>query len=224
MPDDVELLNDTEVAAVFDRLAAAHPDWDKPHVKQQNDPFRSLCAVMLSAQSLDRNTAAAAKALFREADTPEAILELPEARLAELNRPCGLYRNKARALKRMAADLLARFDGEVPATREALMSLPGVGRKSADIMLRFTFGQPVTAVDTHVHRVCNRLGLARGKTEAQTAGALEPRIPGAYGMSAHLLLLDHGKQVCKARKPRCETCALVDLCRFARTGQAAEGS
>ena len=112
----------------------------------------------------------------------------------------------------MCRDLITRFDGRVPDTRAALMSLPGVGRKCADIMLRFTFQEPVVAVDTHVHRLSNRLGLATGKTEAQTATSLEARTPPAYRMDGHMLLVRQGKYVCRARTPSCEACVLEDLC------------
>jgi endonuclease-3 len=119
---------------------------------------------------------------------------------------------KARNLRKMCRHLVDELGGQVPRDRAGLMALPGVGRKCADIVLHFTFGEPGIAVDTHVHRVCNRTGLATGKTEAQTAASLEDRVPDAYRMDGHLLLLDHGKRTCRARAPRCDACVLADLC------------
>lgn len=197
---------------LFARLASMAPEAGRRPAKAAHEPFRSLVSVMLSAQSRDANTEAAAQALFGLAATPEAILALPQETIARAIRPCGLYRLKARNLHAMCRALLDRFDGRVPATRAELMSLPGVGRKSADIILRFVHGEPVVAVDTHVARVSRRLGLAQGRSEAQLARALEPRIPEPWRMGAHLWLLEHGKAWCKPRRPRCDACPLGDLC------------
>jgi endonuclease-3 len=201
------------------RIGDALPDAQAPEIKTGRDPFRSVVSCMLSAQSLDRNTAAASAALFALADTPEGILALPEARIAAAIRPCGLYNVKARNLRRMCTALLEEHGGRVPTTRAGLMSLPGVGRKCADIVLHFTFGEAVVAVDTHVHRVCNRTGLAEGKTEERTARALEARLPAGWEMRAHVLLLAFGKRTCRARTPRCPDCPVTDLCKARREGR-----
>lgn len=207
------MLSDLDVLALFERLHALDPDQNVPPAKIRRDPFESLVSVMLSAQSRDEKTAKAAAQLFAVARTPEAILALAPSEVAALIRPCGLYNTKARNLHAMCRDLIDRFGGRVPSTRGELMSLPGVGRKSADILERFVFGRPRVAVDTHVHRVCNRLGLAFGRTEAQTATGLEPRVPRPFAMGAHVWLLDLGKGWCKPRRPRCESCPAADLCQ-----------
>lgn len=207
------MLNASQIETVFERLSKAAPEHQAPPAsKIGKNPFRSLISVVLSAQSRDEMTAKARDQLFAVADTPEAILMLPEDELAELIKPCGLYNMKARNVQKLCRALIEDHGGVVPSSRKALEALPGVGRKSADIMLRFVFDEPVVAVDTHVHRVCNRLGLARGKTEAQTARDLAPKVPDRYGWGAHIWLLEHGKMFCKSRKPRCESCPLADLC------------
>ncbi|TFL17291.1 endonuclease III domain-containing protein [Jannaschia formosa] len=206
------MLDPDQMAEVFARLRATNPDIAPPKAKGGRTAFRSVVSCMLSAQSLDRDTAAAADALFALADTPEGILALADEQITSAIRPCGLYNVKARNLRKMCRRLIEEHGCRVPEDRKGLMSLPGVGRKCADLVLHFTFGQPVIAVDTHVHRVCNRTGLAQGRTEAQTAASLDGRIPEAYRMPGHLLLLDHGKRICRARAPRCGDCVLVDLC------------
>jgi endonuclease-3 len=206
------MLSDTAVRTVFRRFAAARPDENAIPDKVGDDAFESLVSVVLSAQSRDEMTARAASNLFAVARTPEAILALPAARLAQLIKPCGLYNLKSRNIHRLCAALIERHDGVVPETRGELMALPGVGRKCADIMLRFVFASPTVPVDTHVHRVANRMGLAAGRTEAQTARHLEDRVPRRYAWGAHMWLLDHGKQVCRARRPRCGACQVADLC------------
>ena len=213
------MLDDDDALTLLKRMRGALPDVEAPRIKTGRDPFRAVVSCMLSAQSLDRNTAAAARALFARAATPEAILALGPAEVAALIRPCGLYNVKARNLAKMCRALLDEHAGEVPRTRAGLMSLPGVGRKCADIVLHFTFGEAVVAVDTHVHRVCNRTGLAEGRTEAQTARALEARLPEGWGMIGHVLLLSFGKRVCRARAPRCPECPVADLCEARRAGR-----
>ncbi|PRY93338.1 endonuclease-3 [Hasllibacter halocynthiae] len=212
------MLDPAEIETLLARIRGRLPDVKAPAVKRGKDPFRSVVSCMLSAQSLDRNTAHASKALFALADTPEGILALPDGVIAEAIRPCGLYNVKTRNLRKMCAFLVGELGGRVPATREGLMALPGVGRKCADIVLHFTFGEAVVAVDTHVHRVCNRTGLAEGRTEAQTARSLEERLPDAWRMVGHKLLLAFGKQVCRARRPLCERCPVPDLCEAFQAG------
>jgi endonuclease III len=207
------VLSEAAVEEVFRRFRERKPEQDViPEIKVKDTVFKSLVSVMLSAQSRDANTAKATSKLFAVAETPEAILALPDERLQELIKDAGLYRMKARNIKRMCEALLAVHGGVVPSNREELMRLPGVGRKSADIMLRFVFGEAAVAVDTHVFRVSNRLGLAHGKVEAQVARQLEHRIPPRWRWGAHIWLLEHGKELCRSRRPRCEACFLVDLC------------
>jgi endonuclease III len=207
------VLGEAAVEEVFRRFCERKPEQDViPEVKVKDTVFKSLVSVMLSAQSRDANTAKATRKLFAVAETPEAILALPDERLQDLIKDAGLYRMKARNIKRMCEALLAGHAGVVPSSREELMRLPGVGRKSADIVLRFVFGEAAVAVDTHVFRVSNRLGLAHGKVEAQVARQLEHRIPPRWRWGAHIWLLEHGKELCRSRRPRCEACFLVDLC------------
>jgi endonuclease-3 len=207
------MLSPTDIQTVFKTLSDAAPEHlEAPKSKIGANPFRSLISVVLSAQSRDEMTARARDSLFAVADTPEAILALDEREIAGLIKACGLYNMKAKSVRKLCAALLERHAGAVPSDRKSLEALPGVGRKSTDILLRFVFDQPTVAVDTHVNRVCNRLGLARGKTEAQTARDLEPKVPAKYAWGAHIWLLEHGKQVCKSRKPRCEGCSLSELC------------
>ena len=216
-------MTDAEVERVFRRLdceVQVEPG-TLSHPKLSRDPFRAVVACILSAQSLDANTARAADALFALADTPHAILALDEDCLLAAIRPAGLYNMKARNIRRLCAALIEEHGGVVPTTREGLMRLPGVGRKCADIVLRFTYGQPVCPVDTHVHRVANRLGLACGKTEAQTARALEPRIPDWARMDSHIRLIRFGRRICRAPRPRCRACFLSDLCEAYREGRVA---
>ena len=188
--------------------------------KGQPDAFRSCISCMLSAQSLDRNTAAAARALFALAKTPQDMLALDDEAIAAAIRPCGLYNMKTRNIRAFCTALLADHGGKVPDTRKELMSLPGIGRKCADIVLSFTFGQDVIAVDTHVHRVCNRIGLTAAKTADKTAEQLEQRSPQWPLRDGHFWLIQFGKRICKARSPECEICPVSNLCEFYLAGQA----
>ena len=188
--------------------------------KGQPDAFRSCISCMLSAQSLDRNTAAAARALFALAKTPQDMLALDDEAIAAAIRPCGLYNMKTRNIRAFCTALLAEHGGKVPDTRKGLMSLPGIGRKCADIVLSFTFGHDVIAVDTHVHRVCNRIGLTAAKTADKTAEQLEERSPSWALRDGHFWLIQFGKRICKARSPACEICPVSNLCVFYLAGQA----
>ncbi|MEB3416071.1 endonuclease III [Alteriqipengyuania sp. WL0013] len=212
------MLDAEHVEEVFRRLARAMPGRtaNAKGPKGQPDAFRSCVSCMLSAQSLDRNTAAASRALFALATTPEAMLELDDRDIAAAIKPCGLYNNKTRSIRRFCEALLAEHGGVVPDTREGLMSLPGIGRKCADIVLSFTFGQDVIAVDTHVHRVCNRIGLTEAKTADKTAQQLEDRSPQWALRDGHFWLIQFGKRICTARAPKCETCPVGDLCLWYR--------
>lgn len=214
-----------EVATVFRRLAQ-HMPGRTPTAKgpkDQPDPFRSLVACLLSAQSRDANTAAATTALFALAATPEAMLELSEEEIASAIKPCGLYNTKAKNIRRLCRRLLDDLGGVVPQTRDGLMQLPGIGRKCADIVLSFTYGHDVIAVDTHVHRVANRLGLTEARTADETARQLEERAPPWALGDGHFWLIQFGKAVCVARQPKCATCFLSDLCRYFSTTVGAPG-
>lgn len=216
------LISDDDVEAVFRVLAEAMPGRTRnaKGPKGQPDAFRSCISCMLSAQSLDRNTAKASRALFALATTPEGMLALDDAAIAAAIKPCGLYNNKTRSIRRFCEALLAEHGGVVPDTREGLMRLPGIGRKCADIVLSFTFGQDVIAVDTHVHRVCNRIGLTDAKTADKTAQQLEKRAPEWALRDGHFWLIQLGKRICRARTPRCEVCPVAAQCRYAANNTA----
>ncbi|KWV91604.1 endonuclease III [Erythrobacter sp. YT30] len=208
------MLSENQVETVYRKLSEAMPGRTKnaKGPKGQPDAFRSCISCMLSAQSLDRNTAAATKALFKLAKTPEDMLALDDAEIAEAIKPCGLYNNKTKNIRKFCIALLEEHDGVVPDTREGLMNLPGIGRKCADIVMSFTFGKDVIAVDTHVHRVCNRIGLTDAKTAEKTAQQLEQRSPEWTLADGHFWLIQFGKRVCRARVPKCEICLVSDLC------------
>ena len=209
-------LDISDVETIYERLREAMPGRTPgaKGPKGQPDAFRSCVSCMLSAQSLDRNTARAARQLFALARTPEEMLAMDERDIAEAIRPCGLYNMKARNIRAFCSALLEQHDGRVPDTREGLMALPGIGRKCADIVLSFIFGKDVIAVDTHVHRVCNRIGLTDAKTADKTAAQLEERSPDWALRDGHFWLIQFGKRVCTARSPRCEICPVSDLCLY----------
>ncbi len=208
------MLEPPQIEEVYRRVSQAMPGRIKgaKGPKGQPDAFRSCISCMLSAQSLDRNTAAATRALFKLARTPEAMLALDDAVIAAAIKPCGLYNNKTKNIRKFCTALLEEHGGVVPDTREGLLSLPGIGRKCADIVMSFTFGADVIAVDTHVHRVCNRIGLTQAKTAEKTAQQLEDRSPDWAMRDGHFWLIQFGKQVCRARVPKCEICVVSDLC------------
>ncbi len=219
--EDSGLLNADEIGEVFERLSAISPPAEKRDtVKDDLIAFRGLVACLLSAQSLDSNTAKAKNALFALADTPRGILALDDEAVAAAIRPAGLFNIKTRNLKRLCTALIEEHGEVVPRDRKGLMSLPGIGRKCADIMLSFSFGAAVIAVDTHVHRVANRVGLARGRSEAETARSLEERASHWAGREGHMWLLRFGKKTCRARAPRCDDCILSDLCRYQQKATA----
>jgi endonuclease-3 len=211
MTEAAQLLNDAEVDAVFARLAAANPE-PRSELRFHN-PFTMLVAVVLSAQATDAGVNKATERLFALADTPQAMMALGEERLRELIKTIGLFNTKAKNVIALSEALLARHGGEVPAEREALQALPGVGRKTANVVLNVVFGQPTIAVDTHVFRVANRVGLAAGRTPDEVEAALMARVPARWRQHAHHWLILHGRHVCKARAPRCGDCVLRDLCR-----------
>ena len=217
------MLSDTEVEEVLRILSRAMPGRTRnaKGPKGQPDAFRSCISCMLSAQSLDRNTAKATRALFALATTPEEMLELDDRDIAEAIKPCGLYNNKTRNIRKFCEALIAEHGGVVPDTREGLLALPGIGRKCADIVMSFTFGKDVIAVDTHVHRVCNRIGLTDAKTADVTASQLEARAPKWALRDGHFWLIQFGKRVCISRAPKCDSCPVSQLCQwYAANGDA----
>jgi endonuclease-3 len=178
------------------------------------DPYTLLVAVVLSAQATDAGVNKATRKLFAEASTPEAMVTLGEERVRELIRTIGLYRNKAKNVIALSERLIAEHGGAVPPSRAALELLPGVGRKTANVVLNTAFGEPTIAVDTHLFRVGNRTRLAPGKTPLEVELGLEKAVPAAYARHAHHWLILHGRYVCKARKPECYRCLIEDLCPF----------
>ena len=201
-----------EVEAAFRRFEAANPE---PRGElQHQDPFTLLVAVVLSAQATDAGVNKATPKLFAVADTPEKMVALGEIRLRELIKTIGLYRTKAKNIIALSRALIAEHRGKVPHDREALQALPGVGRKTANVVLNGAFGEPVIAVDTHVFRVANRTGLAPGKTPFEVEGSLEAVVPEKYKRHAHHWLILHGRYTCKALKPACGRCLIHDLCRW----------
>jgi len=200
------------VEEFFRRLAERLPD-PRGELEYQS-PFTLLIAVVLSAQATDASVNKATPALFEVADTPEKMLALGEARLQEFIRTIGLFRTKAKNIVKLSEMLIAEYGGEVPRTREALQRLPGVGRKTANVVLNVAFREPTIAVDTHIFRVGNRTGLARGSTPEQVEARLEKVVPAHYKLHAHHWLILHGRYVCTARKPNCAACVVNDLCAF----------
>jgi endonuclease III len=198
------------VAEIFRRLSAANPE-PKGELEHIN-PFTLLVAVVLSAQATDAGVNKATGPLFKVADTPQKMLALGEEALKERIKTIGLYRNKARNVMGLSRALIADHGGEVPRQRDALEALPGVGRKTANVVLNTAFGEATLAVDTHVFRVAHRLGLASGKTPLEVETGLLKVIPERYLQHAHHWLILHGRYVCQARRPRCDACVVCDLC------------
>ena len=198
--------------AVFERLSAANPE-PEGELKFVN-PFTLLVAVVLSAQATDAGVNKATKPLFAVADTPAKMAALGEEGLAERIKTIGLYRSKARHVIALAKALVERHGGEVPRDREALEALPGVGRKTANVVLKTAFGESTLAVDTHVFRVANRLGIAPGKTPREVEDELMQVVPQKFLRHAHHWLILHGRYVCKARKPACPACVLREVCPY----------
>ncbi len=201
-----------EVAEAFRRFAAANPN---PRSElQYTNHFTLLVAVVLSAQATDAGVNKATPALFRLADTPEKMVKLGEARVRDLIKTIGLYPTKAKNLIALSQKLVAEHGGKVPHDRAALEALPGVGRKTANVVLNVAFGEPTIAVDTHIFRVANRTGLAVGKTPLEVEMKLMQVVPERYRLHAHHWLILHGRYVCLARRPLCEKCLIADLCKW----------
>jgi endonuclease III len=201
-----------EVREAFSRFKQANPD-PKGELEHLN-PYTLLVAVVLSAQATDAGVNKATRALFAVADTPQKMLALGEEKLRDYIKTIGLYRTKARNVIALSEKLIREFGGEVPRTRAEIESLPGAGRKTANVVLNMAFGERTIAVDTHVFRVGNRTGLAGGNTPLEVELELERVVPPEFMLHAHHWLILHGRYTCLARKPRCEVCLINDLCRW----------
>ena len=205
-------MNATKRRAIFERLRTANPA-PRTELLYRN-PFELLVAVVLSAQATDRGVNLATPALFRDAGTPQSMHALGVEKLCGYIRTIGLYRSKAKHLIEACRMLVDLHGGEVPQDRESLEALPGVGRKTANVVLNTAFGQPTIAVDTHIFRVANRIGIAPGRDVVQVEKGLLKFVPEEFRLDAHHWLILHGRYVCKARKPECPTCAIRDLCEY----------
>jgi endonuclease-3 len=201
-----------EIAEAFRRFKQANPE-PKGELRHIN-PFTLLVAVVLSAQATDAGVNKATPALFAAADTPQKMVKLGEARVREMIKTIGLFRTKAKNVVALSRKLIDEHGSEVPQSREALEELPGVGRKTANVVLNIAFGEPTIAVDTHIFRVGNRTGMAPGKTPLEVEQKLEQVVPAEYKRHAHHWLILHGRYTCVARKPLCEKCIISDLCEW----------
>jgi endonuclease III len=208
-----------EAAAFFSRFAAANPN-PQSELEYRN-PFTLLVAVVLSAQATDKGVNKATAQLFPKVDSPQKMLRFGEDKLREAIKTIGLYRNKAKNVIALSRILVDQYAGEVPKNREDLEKLPGVGRKTANVVLNVAFGLPAIAVDTHIFRVANRTGIAPGKTPRDVEDALERIVPERFKLHAHHWLILHGRYVCVARKPNCPECMVADLCRYTPKTQPA---
>jgi endonuclease-3 len=202
-----------EIEEIFRRFSIQRPE-PKGELEHVN-PFTLVVAVALSAQATDAGVNKATRALFAAADTPEKMVALGEEKVREYIKTIGLYRNKAKNVIALSEKLISDFDGEVPRTREELITLPGVGRKTANVVLSMAFGHSTMAVDTHIFRIANRLCLAPGKTPDEVEDQLMRIVPDHYLYHAHHWLILHGRYCCKARKPECSRCVIADICKAA---------
>ncbi len=205
-------MNPTKRLAIYQRLREQNP-----HPRSEliyRTPFELLIAVVLSAQATDKSVNLATAKLFQVARTPQAIVKLGEAGLIPYIQTIGLFRTKAKNVVALCRRLIEAYDGEVPSDHNALVSLPGVGRKTANVVLNVAFGQPTIAVDTHIFRVANRTGLAPGRTPEEVERKLVKFTPEEFRHDAHHWLILHGRYVCQARKPLCAQCVIVDLCEY----------
>jgi len=206
------LMKTAVIPEFFARLKKAIPE---PETELEYDSvYQLLVAVVLSAQATDASVNKATEPLFKRVNTPAAMLKLGEGKLKDYIRTIGLYNTKARSIIRLSQILEEQYGGQVPVDREILQTLPGVGRKTANVVLNVAFAHPTLAVDTHIFRVCNRTGLAPGKTPRAVEDGLEKVVPAARKLHAHHWLILHGRYVCKARKPDCPACLINDICRY----------
>lgn len=212
-------MNPQKRRAIFERFRAANPHPTSELVHQT--PFELLVAVVLSAQATDKGVNKATEKLFRVANTPAALAKLGEEGLIPYVQSIGLYRTKAKNIAKLSAILVREHGGNVPRSREALEALPGVGRKTANVVLNTAFGEPTIAVDTHVFRVANRTGIAHGDTVDEVEHRLMKFVPEEFRQHAHHWLILHGRYVCLARLPRCPECVIRDLCEYRHKTKAA---
>ncbi|MDD7611325.1 MAG: endonuclease III [Spirochaetales bacterium] len=207
----MNLLSADEMRIVFSRWQAQNPS--PTSELDYVNPFTLLVAVVLSAQATDKSVNLATKDLFAVADTPEKMLALGEEKLISYIKTIGLYKNKAKHVLGLSAKLISDFEGKIPDNREDLIKLPGVGRKTANVVLNVIFHQPTMPVDTHLLRICPKIGLAQGKTPEQIEKSLLERIPVEFMQNAHHWILLHGRYVCTARNPHCQDCLICDICK-----------
>jgi len=206
--------NSNDIDYIYEKLSSLYPNYSnkKPKAKIYSKAYTSLIGVMLSAQSQDKRTAVACRQLFALADTPEHMLELSQEDIIEAIKPAGLFNAKSKNILATSKMLLEEFDGRVPSTQKELMTLPGVGRKSSDIVMRFVFGEPHIAVDTHVFRMLWRLGWVDNLDEGKASITVNDTTPSKYKYGAHMWLITHAKLVCKSRTPLCEQCVISAAC------------
>ena len=207
-------MNKKQIVEFFTRLRDLNPE-PKGELEYSN-PYTLLVAVVLSAQATDIGVNKATRELFAAADTPEKMVSLGEETVKEYIKTIGLFNTKAKNVIALSEILVRDYGGQVPATREELVKLPGVGRKTANVVLNIAFGQPTIAVDTHIFRVSNRTGLAPGKTPDQVENKLEKVVPAEFKRHSHHWLILHGRYICKARRPECSECPVYDLCAYDR--------
>ncbi len=205
-------LSRAQIAEIYRRLCELDPD-PKTELKYRNT-YTLLVAVVLSAQATDAGVNKATKALFEVADSPQKMLTLGEDRLRDYIKTIGLYKTKAKHIMALSKILVEKYGGKVPNDRKALEGLPGVGRKTANVVLNVAFGEPTMAVDTHIFRVANRTGMAPGKTPLEVEKNLLKVTPPQYAVHAHHWLILHGRYTCKARKPMCPNCVIADICTY----------
>ena len=206
--------NNNDIEYIYEKLSSLYPNYSnrKPKAKIYSKAYTSLIGVMLSAQSQDKRTAMACRQLFSLADTPEDMLNLSQEDIIEAIKPAGLFNAKSKNILATSKMLLEKFNGRVPSTQKELMTLPGVGRKSSDIVMRFVFGEPHRAVDTHVFRMLWRLGWADSLDEGKASVTVNNTTPSKYKYGAHMWLITHAKKVCKSRSPECEPCIISAAC------------
>ena len=206
--------NNNNISYIYEKLSSLYPNYSnkKPKAKIYSKAYTSLIGVMLSAQSQDKRTAIACRQLFALADTPEDMLKLTQEEIIEAIKPAGLFNAKSKNILATSKMLIEKFNGQVPRTQKELMTLPGVGRKSSDIVMRFVFGEPHIAVDTHVFRMLWRLGWADSLDEGKASITVNETTPGKYKYGAHMWLITHAKKVCKSRSPECDPCVISAAC------------
>ncbi|MEC7567592.1 MAG: endonuclease III [Bacteroidota bacterium] len=206
--------NSNDINYIYEKLSSRYPNYSnkKPKAKIYSKAYTSLIGVMLSAQSQDKRTAIACNQLFAMATTPEEMVKLSQEEIIEAIRPAGLHNAKSKNILATSKMLLEKFNGKVPQTQKELMTLPGVGRKSSDIVMRFVFGEPHIAVDTHVFRMLWRLGWADSLDEGKASITVNSTTPSKYKYGAHMWLITHAKKVCKSRSPDCDPCVISAAC------------